>query len=273
MHIQPIPTRQPSDRRRSVRRPEVVKSAVRVLEILEFIDDSRAPVSVGQVAAALGFPQSSTSALLHSLLAAGYLRHGKRQRTYLPTERVPLLGNWVSSRVVAEGPLLRLASTIAHGSGFAAALVMRTGNDVTCVHALDPHEVGPTWLRTGARLPLASSAPGLVLLSQMPDTEVRKLIHRLNADADPSAIIRVTDLLDRLTEVRRRGFACASQNERAVAALPIPSRPGETPLVLLVAGSANALRLWLPAQLPELRTAVARGSLAAQTETMPALVA
>jgi len=50
-----------------------VKSAKRVLEIFEFFAERKRPASVGDVVEALGYPQSSTSALLKSLVQLRYL--------------------------------------------------------------------------------------------------------------------------------------------------------------------------------------------------------
>ena len=71
--------------------PRVVKSAVRVLEVLELFDRLQREASVGEIARELGYPVSSTSMLLGNLLERGYLRHGPDQRSYFPTPRVTLL--------------------------------------------------------------------------------------------------------------------------------------------------------------------------------------
>ena len=70
-----------------------VKSARRVLEVLELFAERRGPLTVGEVAAALAYPQSSASVLLQSLVALGYLVHDRGQRTFLPTLRVAFLGD------------------------------------------------------------------------------------------------------------------------------------------------------------------------------------
>ena len=49
-----------------------VKSAARVLAILEYFDDLQRPSTVTEIAEELTYPQSSTSALLRSLVSMGY---------------------------------------------------------------------------------------------------------------------------------------------------------------------------------------------------------
>src|SRR3546814_5492035 len=75
---------------------KTVKSAGRVLEILEYFDDLQRQSTVMEIADALGYPQSSTSALLRSLVGMGYLNYDAHARTYITSSRVALLGSWVN---------------------------------------------------------------------------------------------------------------------------------------------------------------------------------
>ena len=72
-----------------------VKSAIRVFEVLEFFDEVQRDASLSDIARRLGYPVSSTSMLLQSMVDAGYLVQGEK-RVYRPTPRVTLLGSWVS---------------------------------------------------------------------------------------------------------------------------------------------------------------------------------
>src|SRR5215471_12160295 len=84
----------------------VVKSAGRVLQVLEFFDDIRRESNVVEIKDALGYPQSSTSALLRSLVELGYLNYNNTSRTYIPTTRVALLGTWIDNDLMRDGGLL-----------------------------------------------------------------------------------------------------------------------------------------------------------------------
>lgn len=61
--------------------PSVVKSAGRVLQILEFFDDVKREANVVEICRALGYPQSSTSVLLRSLVQLGYLAYTPKGRS------------------------------------------------------------------------------------------------------------------------------------------------------------------------------------------------
>src|ERR1700712_485157 len=100
----------------------IVKSAQRVIELLELFSDLRMGITVADVASTLKMPQSSTSALLHSLHTLGYLTLDREGRTYLPTSRVALLGAWIEPALVREGPVLQMMRTIAEEVGFSVFL-------------------------------------------------------------------------------------------------------------------------------------------------------
>jgi DNA-binding IclR family transcriptional regulator len=236
------------------RPPEVVKSAVRVIEVLEFFDRTRAPAHVGLVAAALKFPQSSTSALLRSLVKIGYLRYDPRARTYFPTERVPLLGNWIARPLFRGGPLLNMMDHLAGRSGFAVTLARRNGNQAQYVHLADPRGVAPADIAIGASVPLPLCAVGQILLGELTDEEVRRLIHRLNAEALSSRdIVRTPDLIARLADVRQRGYAVMVDSLHAVVAVRLPNEPSTTPLVIGIIGRSDTLAGKAPALLSMVR--------------------
>ena len=61
-----------------------IKSAQRTLAVLEYFQTHRRAAAVGEIAAALGMPQSSTSMLLKSLLSLGYLEYTASSRRVAP---------------------------------------------------------------------------------------------------------------------------------------------------------------------------------------------
>src|SRR3546814_17492015 len=73
--------------------PSVVKSAGRVLRILEYFDSVQREACVSEISRTLKWPQSSTSVLLKSLVSLGYLQKDRYRRTYRPTRRGSLLGH------------------------------------------------------------------------------------------------------------------------------------------------------------------------------------
>lgn len=70
---------------------KTVKSAVRTLQVIEFLAERASPATISQIASTLRFPQSSTSMLMTCLVKLGYVEHDRRDRTYRPTAKLARL--------------------------------------------------------------------------------------------------------------------------------------------------------------------------------------
>lgn len=222
----------------------IVKSVARTLEVLEYFDEVQRPVNAAAVAGALGYPQSSTSALLRSMVALGYLDFDPRKRTYVPTDRVPLLGSWVNPRLFPEGSLVRTAQAIAKRSGQSALIGARNGDYGQYIYIANPNNVIPYHIRLGVLRPLGGSAIGNALLSAMRDDDVRRLFHRINAyRPDGSPAIDVKALLSSLAELREKGYV-ASVDQVAkgfgMIAMMLPTECTDRPLAIGI-GAPSAL--------------------------------
>ncbi|VTU45806.1 Acetate operon repressor (plasmid) [Variovorax sp. SRS16] len=219
----------------------VVKSAGRVLRILEYFDEIQRAANVVEIAGILKLPQSSSSALLRSLVAMGYLYFDRAARTYLPSCRVALLGNWVNSPLFVGGTALRCMEELQHKTGDAVVLAIRNGVWSQYIHVLQATSMARLQVTRGALRPLAASGTGYALLGTMEDTEVKKIAHRINAEARTGAIASVATegLLATLGEVRRLGYAFTADLVTpggAVLAMPLPVTDSGEALVIGLGG-------------------------------------
>ena len=110
--------------------PKKVKSAQRVLEILEYFNAERQEGTVMDIARSCGYPQSSTSELLSCLVFLGYLRRDLYARTYKPSARVAVLGAWVQPHLFRKGNLLPLIDELAADSQATVVLASTVGVEV-----------------------------------------------------------------------------------------------------------------------------------------------
>jgi len=220
---------------RKHRMPETVKSAVRVLQILEYFDRRRGPATVGDVAFDLGYPQSSTSALMRSLVAVGYLSYDAHKRAFMPTHRLPLLGCWLGEPFFQEGPVLNVAREIADRSGFAVGIARRNVNKLQWMHASTTVDMSVDDVFKSATS-LLHSAVGLSLMASLDDRQARALIHRLNAEvADLADVVPPTDLLSRISDIRRDRHAFVNEDDTAMLAMTTPPNDGiETVSIAIV---------------------------------------
>lgn len=184
-----------------------VGAVSRALEILELFAVEQEPLTVGAIVRKLGYPQSSTSVLLHLLADLGFLEHDRRARTFLPTPRVVFLGLWLHHRLLDEGSLLEMMEALAHESGQVAFLTMQNGLHAQYIHmvAARSSRVG---LKPGLLRPLCRFPAGKMLLSTRSDDEVRRIVRHINATEtqypDP---VDVDRLLDELAACRRDGYS------------------------------------------------------------------
>ncbi len=223
----------------------VVKSAGRALQILEFFDDVQRDANVVEVARALSYPQSSASTLLRSLVAMGYLSYDRGQRTYRPTTRVRLLGSWIDPPLFSEGKLPRLLQQLNAATEDTVIIAARNGLFAQYIHVVQATTSLRLHLTPGTLRPLAASGAGWALLSTLPDDEIRKLVRRINAEAPPGqALVDIARLLDRMAEIRERGYALSvgqvTQGGAILAAM-LPAALSETPLVIGIGGASERI--------------------------------
>src|SRR5262245_9190868 len=125
--------------------PKKIKSAQRVLEVLEYFNSERQRGTVMDIARTYGYPQSSTSELLSCLVALGYLRLDLRARTYRPSARVAMLGSWVQPDLFRHGAALTLMDELAGDVGATVMLASRVGLAAQVFQVVGPNGVSSDW--------------------------------------------------------------------------------------------------------------------------------
>lgn len=202
-----------------------VKSATRALEILEYFNRMRQPRAMSEIAVALGYPPSSATVLLKTLVTLGYLNFDRKERLYFPTSKVTALGDWVPRALFGSGRVLEALRDVHAATGETASI--NTRNDVylqyikiiQSVHALRFH------VEEGTLRPLTQSAVGWLLLSTMSDDKIDNTVRRANI-ATPRAAdrVKISDMMERVREIRQQGYAWTEN---------IPFLGGSTICVLL----------------------------------------
>jgi DNA-binding IclR family transcriptional regulator len=184
-----------------------VKSAGRVLRILEFFDEIQREARVAEIAERLSFPQSSTSILLNCLVDLGYMDYLPESRSFLPSPRVTLLGTWLDKGPVRNGSLIRMLEEISHKTGDTVIVAARNGIFSQYIHVLQARSVMRFHVPHGTRRLVVWSATGFALLTKCSDNEIRALCTRTNAEA-PSGQPRVdvNQVLENVRQTRRDGY-------------------------------------------------------------------
>lgn len=220
-----------------------VKSARRVLEIFEYFAVTHAPVTLKELSTRLGYPLSSTSQLLKSLQALGYLRYDSATRTYRPTLRVMLLGSWVHDEIFGHGSVISLLEDLRRDFGLSVIVGMQQGFYVRYIVTLCTPTSGLPPFSTGILRPICRAAVGKALLAGKSDKDIALLARGANAqEPDPARRVAVPDLLADLSLCRNRGWAesrGAVVPGRSVLAMALPSIPGQTDLAIGLGGAVE----------------------------------
>jgi len=202
-----------------------VKSALRAIEILEFFMRERQPRAMSEVGEALGYPPSSATVLLKTLVGLGYLNFDRRTKVYFPTPKVTSLGDWIPKSLFGNSRVLEAIADMHAATGEAVAI--GTTNDVYLQYVKIIQSIHPLRFHVdeGTLRPLTQSALGWLLMSTMSDEKLDTIVRRANI-ATPNAADRVkpADMIRRIREIRGKGY-CSAEN--------VPMLGGATICVLL----------------------------------------
>ena len=211
------------------------KIAKRVIEVLEYFDEEHPHATVMDIARRYGRPQSSTSELLSSLVAMGFLYKDRRRRAYTPTARVAMLGASVQPELLRDRTLLSRMDALAKSANCCASLLGMVGTHAQIYRWVKT----PNWpgkpLASGTSAPLSESVGGMLLLAAQPREYCRGLLWRLNAEASDSRKFRYAETLERVQRYAQEGWGVGPSgfDEQAdMIALLLPHKGDERPLVL-----------------------------------------
>ncbi len=223
-----------------------VKSAVRVLEILEHFQQHRAPSQLKDICDALGYPQSSGTVLLKNLVSLGYLSYDRGSRCYFPTLKVAALGDWVEHALFGHGKIFEVMRDLHSATGEAVSVALQ--NDVYMQYIRIIQSVHPLrfHVEEGSLRPLTLSATGWMLMATHPDKEVDRLIRRANIATPRTEDRQPMELMmQRVREVRARGTAYAENVPLlggATLCVMLPLKVQGRPVVLGMGGALERIR-------------------------------
>jgi len=183
----------------------VVKSAARVLEVLGVFDDFRREMRVGEISDILGFPQSSTSVLLRSLVKLGYLDFDPRTRAFSVTARVAFLGSWVADGAIVNGTVVQAMQDLSRETGHTITLAARNGIFAQYIHVIQATNALRLHTPVGTRRLLVWSASGFALLRDLPEPEIAALVRRTNAE-QPRQKLNSKDVINNVKAFREEEY-------------------------------------------------------------------
>lgn len=184
-----------------------VKSAGRVLRVLEFFDEIQRDARVAEIAERLSFPQSSTSVLMNCLVELGFMDYLPDTRSFLPSPRVALLGTWLDKGPIRNGTLIRMLEEISQETGDTVIIAARNNIFSQYIHVLQARSAMRFHVPPGSRRLVVWSATGFALLVRCSEKEIRSLCTRTNSEATPAQPrVDINQVLDNVRKTRRKGY-------------------------------------------------------------------
>lgn len=239
----------------------VIKTARRIFEVLEYFDEVQQPISLKDMSIHFGYPVSSASALLKSMVVMGYLDYDSYSRTYMPTMRIATLGNWVQGALFGEGRILALMKHMSEITKETISIGTQSDLFAQYIHIVPSQYAIRYHLKPGTVRPLARSGLGWLLLSARTDETIDRLLRRINIEETPDSRITLPDLMARVREVRKQGYVFSRHTVTAgagVIGMLLPIRRHGRILAIGVGGPVDRLEEKKDQILSELRAGIAQ---------------
>ncbi len=238
----------------------VVKSAGRVMRILEVFDERQCPLSISDLVNTLGYPQSSVSALMKSLYSLGFMDYDARARLYRPALRIALLGQWLLRESEEIGPLPELADSLAEKMGDTVIIGALNGINVTYIHVLNSEHTLRFHLAVGTSRPIFQSGMGYVLIADLPDEEIGRMVRRHNYETENQRHrVDLGEVAERIAFVRENNYFVSrnlATKGAGIAAVRLPTRGMNRPTAIGIGAPVDRLDQYETDYIRVLREAI-----------------
>ncbi|NPU15543.1 helix-turn-helix domain-containing protein [Bradyrhizobium sp. 83012] len=204
--------------------PEFVEALDRGLRVIQAFSREGRPMTLSKAAELTGLARATVRRILLTLKASGFV-HGD-DRLFSLTPRVLLLASsYLASNQLNSvmQPLMDMAASEAHE---VCSLAVLDGDQVVFIARATPARMFSTGLEIGYRLPAFCTSVGRVLLSRMPDDQLRHTIERMTLTAPtPQTSTDREALIAAISAVRSDGYSLVDgEAEPGFRSISVPIR-------------------------------------------------
>ena len=219
------------------------QSVGKLMQLIQCLAESRVPLRLQDVAAAIGVPQATTLRYLNALAAEGYVFQDEVAGRYAPTWKLCGLGEQtylhMNLRTISADVINELTRKCSYG----ICLVIE--QDLECIYLDCIYDPKFSLMRIGKRTPMHAASSGKVLLSAYTEARLDQLIAAKGLSALTDRTITDREALQRdLEQVRKRGYALDDEECEVglrCVAVPLYSYQGEPAAALSMFGSVEQL--------------------------------
>ena len=216
------------------------------MEILELFSSMKIPLTGMDISRRLGYPKSSTNAILKSLVALGYLTIDSHTLKYFPSFRMAYLSDWVPHAMIDKREADDLVEKLHDLTGETVTLSMRNGSNMQFVKVLPGKFPISLIIAKGFSVPIFGTSVGAAYLSTMSNPAVNELYYRYrNTGSDQGMDDEYQALCADVASVRKQGYANLYNRvlpDTGAIAMPLHDGYIEHNLVIAVGGLATRIR-------------------------------
>lgn len=242
----------------------VSATAIKALSVLDFVGEQRRPVTVLQVADAMGVDRATAYRMLMTLVQAGYIRRDGDKHYRLSLKVLTLARQLVGDDERAD----QIVSTLRAISDATGETVhysaLERDNAVLVFRAKGTQRVAVEF-QIGDRSPLHCTSIGKVLLAYGDTRNVDRVIAAGLSKVAPNTITEGNELKRALATVRAQGYAFDDLEfapDMRCVAIPVFEKNGEVPGGIAISGPSSRFDLkhlaWLRDIATEHATALSR---------------
>ncbi len=220
-----------------------VKSAARVLDILEHLARSDRELTLTEIATALDLPKSSTWLLLQTLVGRGYLEFASASGPFFLGPKVMELAGAYTRKASLLQSFPAIARSLVQACEETVQLAVLSGVEILYLAKEDGTRPVRLVSDTGKRLPAHATALGKVLLASISDAELEERFSNVPLTRTTShTITSLTHLMRELSSVRTRGYAIDNEeveDDLLCFAAPVRDADGKVTAAISVAVPKN----------------------------------
>jgi IclR family acetate operon transcriptional repressor len=217
---------------------KTVKSAQRVIDIIEHFVLTRTPATLSALASALTLPKSSCLALLRTLEINGYIYEVTPQVGYYPTRRWLDKAQIIASSDPLVAKMRPIMAALAEETRETLIFGKRSDQRVIYIDVVEWPQTLRYTATAGQFKPLHGTASGKAILAGMKPDDRDALIKRYKFQKlTPHTIMNKAQLLAEIqTGIRRGWHVSRGENEPDTTAVAVPVVTTNDVFVLVVAG-------------------------------------
>ncbi len=227
------------------------------LDVLECIATRHRPLSLTEIAGAVGMSKSSVHQLLATLERRGFVARLADQSYSIGLKawEVGCLATPVGMARIAAPHMAQLVREVSDG----VSLGVLDGIEMVCIQLIESLRAVRVHSNVGDRTPAHCVSAGLVLLSSMSDEAVLKLLPKTLHQATEQTICDRQALLQELARVRGRGYAVSRGAWRPeVGGVSVPVRGPDQHVIAGLCVAAPRFRVtdqWIKQTVPAMKAA------------------